>query len=130
MNHVSLIRDLYSAFGSRDEKRLRELMSPQIEWIQCAGFPGGGHRHGVDAVLEKVFDALQSEWNDFKAEIDEYHDAGSTVIAIGRYSGTHSKTGRAMESLFAHVYDVADGRVQRFRQITDTAPIVDALEDR
>ena len=127
MTNLTTVQDLYTAFGQRDEQRLRTLLAPDVEWIQCAGFPGGGHRHGVEAVLAKVFGALHSEWNDFRAEIDEYHDAGGTVIAIGHYRGTHATTGRAMESLFAHVYDVVDGRIVRFRQITDTVPIAAAM---
>ena len=31
-----------------------------------------------------------------------------------------------MEAVFAHVYDVADGRITRFRQFTDTVPLVEA----
>ncbi len=124
--NVQVVRDMYDAFGRNDEARLRQLLHPDIEWIQCAGFPGGGHRHGVEEVLEKVFVGLRAEWNDWRAEIEDYLDAGETVVVLGRYAGTHVVTNRSMTAVFAHVYDVEGGQVTRFRQYTDTAELVTA----
>lgn len=126
MSNTAIVKDLYDAFGRKDEARLRELLAPDVEWVQCAGFPGGGHRHGVEEVLEKVFSALQTEWRDWRVEVDEVLDAGDTVVALGRYTGTHRETGRSMEAVLAHVYDVEGGRIVRFRQFTDTVPLVEA----
>ncbi len=123
--NVQVVQDMYDAFGRKDEARLRQLLHPDIEWIQCAGFPGG-HRHGVDEVLEKVFKGLRAEWNDWRAEIEDYLDAGETVVVLGRYAGTHVVTNRSMTAVFAHVYDVEGGHVTRFRQYTDTAELVTA----
>ena len=125
-DNVQVVRNMYDAFGRKDEARLRQLLHPDIEWIQSAGFPGGGHRRGVEAVLEKVFKGLRAEWNDWRSETEEYLDAGETVVVLGRYAGTHRGTGRSMEAVFAHVYEVQDGRITRFRQFTDTVPLVDA----
>ena len=54
MNNIRIVEDLYDAFGRKDEARLRELLAPEIEWLQGAGFPRGGWRRGVEEVLEKV----------------------------------------------------------------------------
>ncbi len=126
MDRIQIVKELYAAFGSKDEPRLRELLAPEVEWVQCAGFPGGGRHHGVEEVLEKVFGALRSEWRTWRVEVDEYLDAVSSVVVLGRYAGTHSRTGRSMEAVFAHVYDVESGQIIRFRQFTDTAPVVEA----
>ncbi len=126
MDNVTIARDLYDAFGRKDEARLRKLLHPEVEWIQCAGFPGGGHRHGIEEVLGRVFGALRNAWRDWRVEVDEYLDAGDAVVVLGRYAGTHGETGRSMEAVFAHVYDVEDGRITRFRQFTDTVPLVEA----
>ena len=126
MDNVTIARDLYDAFGRKDEAQLRELLHPEVEWIQCAGFPGGGHRHGIEEVLGKVFGALRSAWHDWRVEVNEYLDAGDAVVVLGRYAGTHGETGRSMEAVFAHVYDIEGGRITRFRQFTDTVPITEA----
>jgi len=130
---VELVRELYDAFAFKDADRLRAILAPDVEWIQCAGFPGGDHRHGAEQVIEKVFGGLHSVWRDFAAPVEEYllaaGDAGDTVVALGRYEGTHSTTGRSMTSVFAHIYDVHDGRIVRFRQVADTWPMVAAMQD-
>jgi uncharacterized protein len=127
MSNVPIVRELYDALTAHDEARIRAVLSSDIEWIQCAGFPGGGHRHGVEAVIEKVFSALATTWEGWRVNVHEFHDAGDTVLVMGTYGGTHSVTGRSMESLFAHVFDVGQGRITRFRQVADTAPIAAAI---
>ena len=127
-NNVQVVEDMYDASGRNDEARLRQLLHPDIEWIQCAGFPGGGHRHGVDEVLEKVFRSLRAEWNDWRTEIEEYLNAGEKVVVLGQYAGTHTATKRPMTAVFAHVYDVKAGRITRFRQFTDTHELVKAAQ--
>ena len=126
MDGIQIVTEMYAAFASRDESRLRELLAPEVEWIQCPGFPGGGRHHGVEEVLENVFGALRSEWRDWRVEVDEYLDAVRSVVVLGRYVGTHGRTGRSMEAVFAHVYDVESGQITRFRQFTDTVPVVEA----
>jgi len=127
MRNVETIRRLYAAFASRDEATLRSLLHPEVEWIQCAGFPSGDRRRGADSVIEKVFGGLRSEWEDFAAPTEEYLDAGSSVVVLGEYSGRHRATSREMRAVFAHVYDLAEGRVVRFRQYADTAEMVRAM---
>ncbi|MEO0478370.1 MAG: nuclear transport factor 2 family protein [Planctomycetota bacterium] len=122
-----LIRDLYAAFGDRNEERLRTLLAPEVVWNQCEGFPGGANRRGPQDVLDGILGKNSELWNDFRAEIDEYLPSGNTVVVLGRYSGTHSKTGKSMRVAFEHVYRVRDGQVIRFDQITDTAPMVAAM---
>ncbi len=128
IGNAEVVRGMYDAFAAKDEAGLRRILHPEVEWIQCAGFPGGGHRHGVDEVLEKVFAGLHSEWNDFRAEIEEYLDAGDRVVALGCYVGKHASTHRSMTAVFAHVYDLDDGRITRFRQFTDTYELVKAMQ--
>ncbi|HEY0909423.1 MAG TPA: DUF4440 domain-containing protein, partial [Bradyrhizobium sp.] len=49
------------------------------------------------------------------------------VVSIGAYAGTSKATGRAMRAPFAHVWRIADGRLQRFDMHTDTLLIDRAL---
>lgn len=120
------MKSLYAAFERKDVEATRRILHPDVEWIQCAGFPGGGSRRGAEQVIEKVFGGLASAWRGFRADVEEYLDAGDEVVALGRYSGTHSVTGKSMVAVFAHVYSVSDGRIVRYRQYADTAEIVKA----
>lgn len=127
-NSIETVRTLYRAFARKDLARLREVLHPDVEWIQCAGFPGGDRRRGAEQVIEKVLGALRSDWTDFRAPVEEYIDGGDVVVALGHYGGTHTGTGRPMTAVFAHVYDVRDGRITRFRQYTDTWEMVRAMQ--
>ncbi len=125
--NIQVIEELYEAFARKDTERLRQLLHPDVEWIQCEGFPGGDRRRGVDEVLDKVFGGLRSEWSDFRAIAEEYLDSGDKIVVLGRYTGAHAASGKSMSAVFAHVYDVTEDKVTRFRQFTDTQPIVAAM---
>ena len=123
---LEIVRDLYAAFADRDEPRLRELLHPDVEWNQCSGFPGGARRRGVDDVLQGVFAGNRTAWEGFEAPVREFVASEDRVVALGHYAGRHAATGRFMHAEFAHAYVVEDGRVVRFDQVADTAPMVAA----
>lgn len=127
MTPEKVIRDLYDAFGAKDEGALRALLAHDVEWNQCAGFPGGARRRGPDQVIPGILGGNDRLWSDFRAQIDEFIVSGDTVVVLGSYSGKHTGTGKPMRVDLAHVYRVRDGQVVRFDQITDTAPMVSAM---
>lgn len=121
-----VVRDLYDAFATKDEATLRRVIHPDVLWIQCEGFPGGGVRSSADEVFREVFGALRDTWEDWAAEVEQYLPSGDTVVVLGRYTGRNRATQKSVVSVFAHVYDVEQGRVVRFRQIADTEPMAAA----
>ncbi len=127
MTNIELIQELYRSFRSADYEAFRSLCAPDLEWIQMQGFPGGATWHGPQAVIEGVFQGNDGRWDGFAFDIAEYLDAGSSVVVVGSYRGTHRTSGRSFVAPTVHIYDIADGRVSRFRQFTDTKIICDAL---
>ena len=127
MNNVELIKELYRAFREKDYTAFKRICSLDIEWIQNEGFPNGATWHGANEVIEGVFEAFDEDWESWKFEIEEYLDAGKSVVVIGAYSGVHRETKKSFRSAAAHVYDIAEGKVSRFRQFTDTKLIRDAM---
>lgn len=124
---MELVRRLYDAFGAKDANALREVLSPDVRWTQCPGFPGGADRTGADSVIEGVMGGLNAAWEGFRVELDEFLDAGDAVVVIGAYEGTSVETGRTMRSVFTHVYEGDGTVITRFRQYADTWPMVEAL---
>ncbi|TWU61657.1 MULTISPECIES: nuclear transport factor 2 family protein [Crateriforma] len=125
---LKVVEKVYASFSAQNDDAARELLADDVQWIQCKGFPGGGHHRGRDEVIEKVMHALHGEWNSFSATMDEVIDADHHVIVLGTYRGVHSLTGKPMEAVFAHVFDIEDGKVARFRQYADTFPMHAAME--
>ncbi len=130
MKSIDIIETLYSAFRDKDYDAFRALCSEDIEWIQNNGFPKGGHHHGVDAVIVKVFKQFEKDWNYFNFNMEEMFESqdGSKVTVVGTYLGEHKRTGRKMEAAAVHIYDIENRKVERFRQFADTAVIKAATE--
>ncbi|MBA4148176.1 MAG: nuclear transport factor 2 family protein [Verrucomicrobia bacterium] len=127
MNNLEIVQRLYAAFRANDREGVLQIFAPDIEWIQNEGFPGGGRYVGAEVVLDEVFTKFRIEWESWEAPVSEWLDAGETIIALGEYRGTHKRTGKSMMAAFAHVYEVRNRRIIRFRQFTDTVKIAEAV---
>jgi hypothetical protein len=75
MSNLAIIERLYTAFKERDTKTIQEIFDPQIEWIQNEGFPDGGRRIGIEAVLNDVFAKFRLDWDTWQAVVEEWLDA-------------------------------------------------------
>ncbi len=121
------IKSLYAAFAHGDVPTVLAALAPNVSWTEAEGFPYGGTYIGPDTVLENVFMKLGSEWNGFAAVPHEFIAEGSTVVALGDYSGTFKATGKSFKAPFAHVWKFDGSRVVSFRQYTDTAIVQQAI---
>jgi ketosteroid isomerase-like protein len=129
MGNLQLVQRSYEAFARDDLDAVLADMHPEIEWHQAQGLPHGGFYRGVDEVRRNIFDPLDGEWwDEFTAEPDEFLDAGSEIVVLGRYRGVAKQTGRALDVPFVHVWSVEAGKAVRFRQFLDTAGWVAALD--
>ena len=105
------------------------MLSPDIVWNEAENFVYADRNPyiGPQAVLEGVFMRLGAEWDGFSLALEEIVGSGDTVIALGRYRATYRATGVAVDAQFTHVWKLADGKVARFQQYTDTAQFRDAV---
>ena len=85
-----------------------------------ASIPYGGHYHGPAQVGESVFGPLFADFPDFSVTPEEFIGQGPTVAVVARYRGTASRTHAQLDRPAVHVWDVADGKIVRFRQFVDT----------
>jgi ketosteroid isomerase-like protein len=130
MDNVSLLKNLYAAFGRGDIPSVLATMSADIEWHQAEGnpyMPSGEAWVGPDSVLNNLFVRLGTEWDGFAVHPGSFHGADGSVIVEARYSGTFKATGKSMDTQVCHVWDVKDGKVARFQQYIDTAKLQDVM---
>ena len=133
MDNVSLLRNLYDAFGRGDIPSVLGAMSPEIHWHQAEGNPymqSGEAWIGPEAVLNNLFMKLGAEWDGFTVHPKSFHGAGDSVIVEGRYTGTYKATGKGMDAQMCHVWDVKGGKVTRFQQYVDTAKLQNVMGTR
>ena len=130
MNHVELVQDLYAAFGRGDIPAVLACFDADIAWREAEGNPyqpSGAAWIGPDAVLENLFMRLGGEWDGFSVHPHHYHDAGSTIVVEGRYTGTFLATGKPLDAQVCHVWTIASGKIVGFQQYVDTAQLAAAM---
>ena len=77
--------------------------------------------------MEGVFKANDDRWEKFSFQIDQYLDAGDSIVVIGAYIGQHRQSQKSLRAVAAHVYDLVDSKVCRFRMFADTRTICDSI---
>src|SRR5436190_17701335 len=126
MSNVDLAKDIYTAFGRGDIQAVLALFHPEIQWREAEGNPyqpDGSAWVGPQAVLEKLFVRLGSEWQGFTVHTRTFHDAGEHVVMEGRYTGTYKPSGRNLEAQVCHVLRFREGKLLSFQQYVDTAQL-------
>ncbi len=128
--NVLLIQGVYDAFARGDVGAVLGALAPGVVWNEAENFhyADGNPYVGPQAVAAGVFARLAADWVPFASTIDEYLDAGDTVVARGRYSGAFKATGKPINAQLVHIWTMAGGKVAAFQQYTDTLQFARAME--
>ena len=127
--NVGIVRGLYEAFGKGDVPTVLGALDKEIVWNEAENFVYADRNPyvGPQAVLEGVFLRLVSEWHNFTVIPDAILDAGDQVVTLGTYSATYKKTGKSVKAQMVHVWTLANGKVTKFQQYTDTKQFAEAI---
>lgn len=118
--NVEILKSGYEDFEKGDVEAVLARMADDIEWIEPEGMPFRGTYRSPAAVRENVFEPALEGFETFAVEPDRFVDGGSTVVALGAFRAT-TEDGERIDSPFAHVWELEDGRIVRFQNYTDTA---------
>ena len=127
--NIKLVQDAYAAFGRNDIDGILALSSNDIDWHTYGPteLPMGGPRKGKPEV-RRFFDDVAKSWNFSRFEPRDFIASGDVVVSFGRYEGTAKSTNRPFAAEFCHSFTIKDGKVTRFREYTDTANLIAALQ--
>lgn len=126
--NLNCVRGLYAAQVDRDEAAMRSLLSDDVRWHTVGrpeDFPVFGPRHGPDQVVD-FFSTVAGVGDFSHFETESFHVSGDKVFALGRNLLTIRATGKTMDSAFAHVFTLKDGKCVAFQEFLDTAQLADA----
>jgi uncharacterized protein len=116
--NIEIVRRLYRAFNERDTETTRELMDPEVEWVNPDDAIEPGTRHGFgeyqDALrnLRQTFDQMELEVE----RIEESGDRVATALTIrarGRASGLETTTRQG------GLWTLRQGRAVRYEWFSD-----------
>jgi uncharacterized protein len=83
----------------------------------------------VNAVFQEFFGRVLSDFDHWRTVMNELHDAGDRILALGTYSGRAKTTGKTLVARFSHCWTVEGGTTTRLQQCADTVQISNALEE-
>ena len=120
------VQDFYAALSAGDIDRAMSLMTDDIEWITMLDF--SIKDRGPQHVAEGMLIPLVAEWASFTLSPNEFIADGATVVSLDRFTCTHKSTGKHADAGYAHIWNVNDGKIARFRQYIDTLAIAQARD--
>ncbi|HYE76352.1 MAG TPA: nuclear transport factor 2 family protein [bacterium] len=127
-DNTLLVQTLYDAFSRGDMTAMLDLMDEGIDWtlLGPAGIPYAGNYKGKEGVTQFFQDlSAGAEIHEFLPE--EFITERNMVVVLGRENGIAKATGKKFETRWCHVFTLRDGKVERFREYTDTAAVSEAF---
>jgi ketosteroid isomerase-like protein len=113
---LQVVKDVYDRFARGDIAGFLELCAADIEWVvngppsleKCKAYKG---RDGVQQFLD-----ILGAWEFSSFGPREFIVDGQTVVVLGDETGTDKSLGKRFANRWAHVFDVKDNQITRFRE--------------
>lgn len=126
-NAYAIVKAHYDANARGDLAGMIADVAPDCRWTEMDGFPCAGTFTGPEAVVENVFKALGGMFDGYTFTLERLLDAGNEAVGVGTYTATYKATGKSFRARVVHVWGVADGKIRRFEQFTDTLRVVESM---
>lgn len=128
MTALELAHGIYAAFGTGNLDGVLSLLSDDVEWslIGPKTIPYFGNYRGK-AGVQSFFKLLLESEEILEFVPEQFIDGGSSVVAIGHERCRCRATGREYRTQWAQVFEARDGKIYRWREFIDTAPMVSAF---
>jgi Ketosteroid isomerase-related protein len=130
--NTEIIQKIYSAFKAKDLPGVLQLQSENAVW-SVAGpankIPWAGPEYGHEGVSN--FLKVLAQWLVPEVfEINDYFEKHDKVVAIGFQKGYVRSTNVPFEFEFVHVWELKNGKVEKFRVYYDTDYVAGILSKR
>jgi ketosteroid isomerase-like protein len=127
--NAEAVRRLYEAFNRRDTVTTRELMDPDIEYVNPPDAVERGTRKGFDQ-YQAALGRVREIFGDAEIEVDLMLESGERVAAKIRMRVQLDARGFDTVVDQSHLWTFRDGRAVRFGWFTDPQRAIEMLEDR
>jgi len=118
--YEAIIRGDFAAFAGT----LAEDVEMEIVGPPSVPFVGRWHgREEVVAAVQRNFSWLEDQ----QPEVQSVVAQGDTVVVVARERGRFRATGDTYDMHWVQVFTFADGKLVRFRQVFDSAPLLAAV---
>ena len=116
--NVEIVRSVHDAWVRGDYAAMFQHFHPSIEWSGPATLAHGGTSRGVTGA-RRALSTWIGTWADYRFELTELTDHGSTVFAAGRQTGRGRGSGVVVSEEIFSVWTLQDGLVVRQQTFRD-----------
>jgi ketosteroid isomerase-like protein len=114
--NVEVLRPLYDAWRRGDYDEGLDAFDAEIEWRPAAEIPGHpGVSFGREAAKRFLTD-WRDTWETYSVEVERYIDLGDRVLVLAREHGRGRGSGLDVESEFAQLWTMCDGKAVRMQE--------------
>jgi ketosteroid isomerase-like protein len=129
MTGLELAKKFYDSFANDDIQSVLSCLADDILWEMNgpSTIPYFGTFRGK-AEVEKFFARVASEEEIFYFAAEQFVDGGDSVAVVGREHCRARVTGKEFKVCWTHVFDCRNGKIYRWREFIDTAPMAVAYQ--
>jgi ketosteroid isomerase-like protein len=121
---VDIIREGFELFLRTGELTLENL-DPHVEWHDPPDFPDKQVHYGREGAVAAI-SRWMSAWDEWTFEVEDYIDAGDSVVVLTRQRGRGKETGALVEQPMALIYKFRGGKAIRVQAYFDTVQALEA----
>lgn len=113
--NAKAVRAAYETFLQEDIQPMVSLMSEDVEITNYEGNPFGGHYQGLTGFTEYMGTIELTEFEGF--DLESVLAEGDRVVSVLTTRYKVKATGKPAGGLTVHVFDFADDKIVRFREV-------------
>jgi ketosteroid isomerase-like protein len=111
--NVDIARRAYEAFNHGGTDAILDYLDPEIEWRMFEAFARNPRVYEGHAGVREVLSLFQENYDDFRAEPQEFIDAGDRIVVPVRLSGRAKGTGEEASFELVQVWTASGERASR-----------------
>ena len=121
--NVEIVRRVYEGWARGDFTE-SDVFHPEVEF-EMPDWPEGATSRGLDA-MRRTWQAALSAWDDFRAEPDDFIDAGEHVVVLTRAHARGKGSGVDVRADTATLWTIDAGKVVRLALYWNVAKAFEA----
>lgn len=124
--NVKIAKRLFEAWERDGYGVVRELMDPEVEWVNPSYAVEPGTRHGYDG-FEAAVQALVAVYPDIQLSATQFAAVGDRVVVTVKVTTQSTGLGVPIAGEQGYVLDLRDGKVTRFAWFNDPREALEAV---
>jgi ketosteroid isomerase-like protein len=125
-DNAEIVRRLYEGFN-RERRGTRELLDPEIEWINPEDAVEPGERHGLEE-WNGALESVEESFREARVEVERMVESGDRVASAVTVRVRGRESGLDTQMRQSHLWTIREGKAVRFEWFRDPDRAFGVLE--